>query len=162
VGNIFKLGSRYSKAADCTYLDQEGKERFILMGSYGIGLGRLMACIAEENHDDRGLTWPLSVSSFSIHLIALSGKNSQVNEQAELVYSNLMKNNFEPLYDDRQESPGIKFKDADLIGLPLRITVSEKSLDQGGVEMKLRCEEEKKIVPINQVIIQSMQWLKKS
>jgi prolyl-tRNA synthetase len=148
VGNIFKLGTRYTASLGANYLDEAGKEHPIVMGSYGIGSGRLLACVAEEHHDEKGLLWPISVAPFDVHLVALRGGN----EEAEKLYTSLRSAGLEVLYDDRDETPGVKFNDADLIGLPIRITVSERSLKEGGVELKLRQETEKRIVRIDKVV----------
>lgn len=153
VGNIFKLGTRYSEALGCTFQDAEGKERPVIMGSYGIGVGRLLACVAEAHHDEQGLIWPVSVAPYPVHLVALAGKGGPATlEAAEKLYADLCAAGFEPLYDDRPESPGVKFKDADLIGLPLRLTVAERSLQAGAVEFKRRDRTEKELVPLGQVI----------
>lgn len=150
VGNIFQLGTRYSKAMGCSYTDSAGNENPLVMGSYGIGLGRLMACIAEEHHDELGLVWPDSVAPFQVHLVLLAGKEPLNSTQAlgEQLYAALHQAGIETLYDDRLESPGVKFNDADLIGLPVRITISERALKQGGVEYKRRNQAEKSIVPV--------------
>lgn len=159
VGNIFKLGTNYSDSMGCSYLDAEGLEKPVVMGSYGIGSGRLLACVAEQHHDEQGLTWPLSVAPYAVHLILLRGKKSSdpyavdaTQETAESLYSQLWHAGIETLYDDRQESPGVKFNDADLIGLPVRLTVAERALQAGGVEMKLRSEAEKTIVPLDELL----------
>lgn len=149
VGNIFKLGIRYSDALGCTFLDEAGAQKPIVMGSYGIGVGRLLACIAEEHHDEKGLCWPVSVAPLPVHLVALAGRALEVGEKAEALYASLCQAGLEPLYDDRVESPGVKFADADLIGLPVRVTVSERSLKAGGVELKSRTSEEAFIVPFD-------------
>ena len=148
VGNIFKLGTRYSASLGANYLDVNGKEHPIVMGSYGIGSGRLLACVAEEYHDDKGLAWPISVAPFDVHLVALRGGN----QEAEKLYADLQASGLEVLYDDREETPGVKFNDADLIGLPIRLTVSERSLKEGGVELKLRRETEKRTLRIDKVV----------
>lgn len=151
VGHIFKLGTRYSDALGCNFLDEDGSSKPVIMGSYGIGVGRLLACIAEECHDDRGLIWPRSVAPYPVHLVALSAKSAEVAEKAETLYEQLCQAGIEPLYDDRPESPGVKFADADLIGLPLRLTISERSLSAGGVELKRRDASETRIVPITDI-----------
>ncbi|HEY4718434.1 MAG TPA: proline--tRNA ligase [Anaerolineales bacterium] len=148
VGNIFKLGTFYSKAMGANYLDKNGKEQPIVMGSYGIGSGRLLACVAEEHRDEKGLCWPMSMAPFDVHLVALRGSE----QQAEELYADLTAAGLEVLFDDREESPGVKFNDADLIGLPIRITIGERSLKEGGVELKLRREEDKRIVKLDQVV----------
>ncbi len=159
VANIFKLGTRYTEAMGATFLGEDGEQRPVIMGSYGIGLGRLLACIAEEHHDEHGLCWPVSVAPFAIHLVSLAGKNEQVQETAEMTAARLDGAGLETLYDDRSESAGVKFNDADLIGLPLRITVSERALKQGGVEMKLRNSSERKMIPLDQVVDEARRLL---
>ncbi len=141
VGNIFKLGTRYSAAINATYFDADGAQKPIVMGSYGIGSGRLLACIAEEHHDDKGLIWPITVAPYQVHLVSLGQP-----EPADRIYEALLKASIEVLYDDREESPGVKFNDADLIGIPLRVTVAAKSLAKGGVELKRRDQPKAEIV----------------
>jgi prolyl-tRNA synthetase len=138
VGNIFKLGTRYSESLGCEFLDKDGKAKPVIMGSYGIGVGRLLACIAEEHHDDKGLVWPISVAPYHAHLIRLAGENCDA--AANQLYENLAHEGVEVLFDDRAESAGVKFADADLIGLPIRITVSRRSLAGNSVEIKRRAE----------------------
>lgn len=156
VGNIFKLGTWISEATGCCYLDQDGKSQPIYMGSYGIGVGRLMACIAEEHHDEYGLIWPISVSPFQVHLVVLPSKSEITKNEcigmADNIYNQFEENNIECLLDDRQESPGIKFNDADLIGNPIRLTISDRSIKSGGIEHKLRDKPEKIILPIENTI----------
>jgi prolyl-tRNA synthetase len=147
VGNIFKLGTRYSAAIGAMYLAADGSQKPIVMGSYGIGSGRLLACVAEEHHDDKGLVWPISVAPYDVHLISLGRP-----EAADRIYEALREARTEVLYDDRDESPGVKFNDADLIGIPIRITVSARSLAKGGVEMKRRDQSETEIVPESSLI----------
>jgi prolyl-tRNA synthetase len=147
VGNIFKLGTRYTDSLGCTYLDKEGKSRSVVMGSYGIGVGRLLACIAEEHNDEHGLIWPITVAPYQVHLVALKGGE----EAAESLYTTLKSNGIEVLCDDRDETPGVKFNDADLIGIPIRLTLSKRSLQQGGVELKFRQEPPVLLVPLDEV-----------
>lgn len=147
VGNIFKLMTRFSEAMDATYVDEDGEAKPILMGSYGIGVGRLMACIAEEHNDEYGLIWPITVAPFDVHLVALRGGEDVADE----IYDRLRAAGLDLLYDDRDESPGVKFNDADLIGVPIRLTIGSRSLDQGGVELKLRQEKERELVPMDDV-----------
>ncbi len=154
VGNIFKLGTRYSEALGAYFLDADGEKKPVIMGSYGIGSGRLMACIAEEHHDDYGLIWPVTVAPYQVHLVVLAGRGStDTRETAEMLYTLLQQNDIEVLYDDRDESPGVKFNDADLIGIPIRLTVSERALKQGGIEFKRRSVTERSIVPHEEVIL---------
>lgn len=153
VGNIFKLGARYSEAMGCTYLDKKGESRPVIMGSYGIGSGRLLACIAEAHNDQHGLMWPVSVAPFHVHLLLLASRTDEaLQAAANRLYDELQTAEVEVLYDDRQESPGVKFNDADLIGLPIRLTVSERSMKAGGVEFKLRSQPEKEIIGYDEVI----------
>jgi prolyl-tRNA synthetase len=150
VGNIFKLGTRYSDSLGCKFLDKDGQSKPIIMGSYGIGSGRLLACIAEEHHDEYGLVWPISVAPYPVHLIALTGGEGA----AAQLDARLQAEGIEVLRDDRAETPGVKFMDADLIGIPLRLTVSERSLKQGGVEFKHRASKERAvtIVPLTETV----------
>ncbi|MFQ5610763.1 MAG: proline--tRNA ligase [Anaerolineae bacterium] len=148
VGNIFKLGTRYSDALGATFLDRDGKARPVIMGSYGIGVGRLLASVAEEYHDEQGLIWPVSVAPYHVHLVALRAGE----EAAGRLYETLRAEGVEVLYDDRDETPGVKFADADLIGVPLRLTVSKRSLERGGVELKHRAGKESVIVPVDEVV----------
>jgi prolyl-tRNA synthetase len=156
VGNIFKLGTWISEAMGCYYLDRDGKSHPIVMGSYGIGTGRLLACIAEEHNDDYGLIWPIAVSPFQIHLVVLPSKAASNQNDclllAESLYQQSNVEQMECLFDDREESPGIKFNDADLIGIPIRLTVSERSIKNGGIEYKHRDKPEKTIIPFDNVI----------
>ncbi len=148
VGNIFKLGTRYSEALGCRYTDGEGQEHPVVMGSYGIGVGRLLACIAEEHHDEYGLIWPLSVAPFHVYLVTLPSGEA-VSEQ---LYAALWAAGVEVLHDDRPERAGVKFYDADLIGIPIRLTVGQRSLEAGGVELKLRHRPEKQLIPPAEVV----------
>ena len=134
IGNIFQLGTRYSEAMNATYQDEEGKQIPVVMGSYGIGVGRLLACLAEEYNDEGGLKLPISVAPYQVHLVSLV-KDTAI---AESIYEDLTKAGIEVLYDDRKETAGVKFADADLIGAPIRITLGNRSLKEGKVEVKLR------------------------
>ncbi|MFW5713109.1 MAG: proline--tRNA ligase [Brevefilum sp.] len=150
VGNIFKLGTHYTESLGATFLDQDGKAQPIIMGSYGVGVGRLLACVAEEYHDDYGLIWPVSVAPYPVHLVLLPGKEPEAQEAAEALYRELTEAGLEPIFDDRDERAGVKFNDADLIGLPLRVTVSSRSLKNGGLEFKRRDADERWIVPLEE------------
>jgi prolyl-tRNA synthetase len=148
VGNIFKLGTKYSAPFDLTVTNEKGEKTPIIMGCYGIGLQRLMGTVVELESDEKGIIWPQSVAPFQVHLISL-GKN----EEAQKIYADLEKNNVEVLFDDRKDlSAGAKFADADLIGIPWRVVVSEKSLIGGGVEVKKRNKKESEIVEIEKLI----------
>lgn len=153
VGNIFKLGTRYSEAMGCHYLDAQGQPQPVVMGSYGIGIGRLLACIAEQHHDDAGLVWPITVAPYPVHLVLLAGRGSnETAEIAERLYTELESAGIQALYDDRLESPGVKFNDADLIGLPIRLTVSDRAMKAGGVEFKRRDRIEREVIPFESVV----------
>jgi prolyl-tRNA synthetase len=138
VGNIFKLGTRYSAALGATFLDAEGQQRPLIMGSYGIGIGRLMATIVEQQHDERGIRWPESVAPYSVHLVGLNLEATEVQQAAEELYAGLHAAGHTVLFDDRAENAGVKFNDADLIGIPVRLTVSRRTVPQGLAEVKRR------------------------
>jgi len=152
VGNIFKLGTRYSDSLGCTFTDQNGELHPVIMGSYGIGVGRLLACAVEEHHDEKGMKLPLSIAPFAIHMVVLPGKQIDVHPVVQQLEHSLINIGLEPLVDDREESAGIKFNDADLIGCPLRITVSERALKTGGVELKKRSGGDAWIVPLDTAV----------
>jgi len=146
VGNIFKLGTYYSAKMGATYLAEDGTKRPIAMGSYGIGLGRNLQTIIIENHDERGITWPIAVAPFEAHVVALPVKDAGVRAAAERLVAELEALGVEVLYDDRDDSAGVKFADADLIGCPFRVTVSKRNVALGKVELKARRSEEAALV----------------
>ncbi|MEA2642082.1 MAG: prolyl-tRNA synthetase [Chloroflexota bacterium] len=152
VGNIFQLGTRYTEALGATFLDAEGQARPIVMGSYGIGIGRLLACLAEAHHDERGLRLPIEVAPYEVALVRLSRGEPELDAQADVLHEALQAAGVEVLYDDREVSPGVKFADADLIGMPLRATISARSLQNGGVELKRRDQADLVIVPVEGVV----------
>ncbi len=145
VGNIFTLGTRFSKALDLEVLDEEGNRINPIMGSYGIGPGRVMGTVVEVLSDDKGIIWPESIAPFQVHLLMLGNKDA-VKEEADALYRKLVDAGVEVLYDDREGSAGEKFADSDLIGIPYRVVVSERSLADGGYEVKKRTEEKGEIV----------------
>ena len=151
VGHCFKLGTRYSDPTGATFLDENGKAQPIFMGSYGIGLDRLMATIVEKHHDEQGIIWPDSVAPYQVHLLHL-GKGDDVKEAADALYAELIQAGIEVLYDDRDASAGVKFNDADLMGLPWRVTVGGRGLAQGTVEVKRRSQEERESVPLAELV----------
>jgi len=152
VGNIFTLGFRFSEPLGLFYTIEKGDKLPVFMGSYGIGLSRLMGAIVEALSDDKGIVWPESIAPFKAHLLVL-GEKEEVSKEAEKVYQNLEKSNVEVLFDDRQEvSAGEKFADADLLGIPYRVVVSERSLKAGGVEIKKRTEEKGKIISSDELL----------
>ncbi len=153
-GHIFKLGTTYSEKMKAYFTDQKGQQKPLVMGCYGIGLGRLMAAIVEAHHDQHGIIWPEAVAPFSIHLLTINGQDSKLNhqikKQAEKLYSDFLKQGDEVLYDDRDDkSPGEKFAEADLIGIPWRIVISEKTLTKNSVEVKKRSDEKTELIKFN-------------
>jgi prolyl-tRNA synthetase len=143
VGHIFLLGTRYSEAMNAMYLDEQGAQRPLVMGCYGIGISRLMAALVEQQHDESGIMLPLAVAPFQVHLVQL-GSEPGVLEAVARLERDLEQLGIEVLVDDRDERPGVKFKDADLLGVPLRVTIAKKSLENGGVELKLRSQRDAK------------------
>lgn len=153
VGNIFKLGTKYSQALGATYLDEKSIAHPLVMGCYGIGVGRLIACIVEQFHDDQGICWPASVAPYHLSLVSLAtSKTPEVAAAADDIYQQLVGLGIEVLYDDRDERAGVKFNDADLIGLPLRLTVGGKGLQKGILELKIRRTNEVQEIPIGDVM----------
>jgi prolyl-tRNA synthetase len=138
VGHTFKLGTKYSQPMGATYLDEQGKEKEIVMGSYGIGVGRTVAAAIEQYFDENGIIFPLPIAPFQVLILPVNIKIDLLREMAEQLYQSLLKERIEVLFDDREETPGVKFKDADLIGIPLRATLGEKNLKKGLVEIKKR------------------------
>lgn len=152
VGNIFSLGTKFSAPFDLKYRDENGEEKLVVMGSYGIGLGRLMGIVVEVLSDDKGIIWPQSIAPFTVHLLAL-GEDEKIKEEAEKIYESLLKAGVEVLFDDRIEvSAGEKFSDADLIGIPYRAVISARSMKENGIELKKRAEEKGKIVSLDELL----------
>jgi prolyl-tRNA synthetase len=152
VGNIFKLGTDFTEKLGATYLAEDGSRQLVIMGSYGIGLGRAMACIVEEHHDEKGIVWPPQVAPYPAHLVALGAvKDPAVAEAAEGLYERLTSAGVDVLYDDRDESPGVKLTDAELLGMPRIVTISTRSLAGGGAEVTERATGERAIRPIAEV-----------
>jgi prolyl-tRNA synthetase len=160
VGNIFQLGTHYSDAMGCTYQDENDQPQPVIMGSYGIGIGRLLGCIAEQHNDEYGLNLPVTIAPYQVHLVVLQSKKSeQPGQVADQLYHDLQRARIEVLYDDRKESAGVKFNDADLIGIPLRITVAEKGLNEEKLELKYRGEKEKAWVAVEDIVPTVMERL---
>jgi len=152
VGNIFSLGTKFSTPFDLKYKDEKGEENFVVMGSYGIGLGRLMGTVVEVLSDEKGIVWPESIAPFKVHILAL-GNDDVIFDEAKDLYNKLNSLNIEVLYDDRKDmSAGEKFADADLIGIPYRVVVSARSKEQGGVEVKKRTEENGKVISVEELV----------
>ena len=151
VGHVFKLGTKYSKAMNATYLDRDGKEKLMIMGCYGIGIGRTSAACIEQNHDKDGIVWPMPIAPFHVIITPVNTKEEDLLRASEEIYNALTAEGIEAVLDDRDERAGVKFIDADLIGIPLRITVGKKNLTDGNVEIRFRSSGEVKIVPIETV-----------
>jgi len=152
VGNIFPLGTRFSDALGLTYKDESGKEQPVVMGSYGIGPARLMGTIVEVLSDEKGIVWPKEVAPFDVHLVAISSGNGDVVTEADRLYALLRESGIEVLYDDRDARAGEKFADAELIGIPTRLVVSEKTMQEGGVEMAGRIDASATIIPDSEIV----------
>ncbi|MCB1056826.1 MAG: proline--tRNA ligase, partial [Acidobacteria bacterium] len=148
VGHIFKLGTKYSEPMGCTFLDDGGTKHPMIMGCYGLGIGRTVAAAIEQNHDEDGIIWPLPLAPFEVLLIALNPNDEEVVRQADTLYDEMRAQGLEVLYDDRRDRPGVKFKDADLIGVPVRLVVGAKSLAEGQVEVSLRRDRERQMVAL--------------
>jgi prolyl-tRNA synthetase len=148
VGQVFYLGTKYSVAMGATYLDAEGRERPIEMGCYGIGISRLVAAAIEQNHDANGIIWPFSLAPFQVLLLPINYKDKAIREAADKLYQELQQNGVEVLLDDRDERPGVKFKDADLVGIPLRVTLGAKGLEKGCIELRSRRDSKTEEIPV--------------
>jgi prolyl-tRNA synthetase len=148
VGQVFYLGTKYSVAMGATYLDAEGRERPIEMGCYGIGISRLVAAAIEQNHDENGIIWPFSLAPLQVLVLPINYKDKAIHEAAEKLYRELQQNGVEVLLDDRDERPGVKFKDADLVGIPLRVTIGAKGLEKGCIELRSRRDGRTEEIPV--------------
>jgi prolyl-tRNA synthetase len=151
VGHLFKLGIIFSEKLGAYYLDRDGSQKLIVMGCYGIGIGRLLAAAIEQNHDERGIIWPVPIAPYHIYLCPLSLDEPEIASEAEELYHKLTAQGLEVLFDDRLESAGVKFNDADLLGLPIRLTLSPRTLRAGSAEIKRRAEKEAELVPLEEV-----------
>ena len=149
VGHVFKLGSFFTERMGATFLDRDGVAYPILMGCYGIGIGRLLAAAIEQNHDEKGIIWPIPIAPYQVHLCPLSSDNQEVVTKVDNLYAELTREGLEVIFDDREESPGVKLNDADLLGMPLRVVLSPRSLKSGSVELKMRCKKEAVLVPLD-------------
>ena len=151
VGHVFKLGTFFSERLGATYLDAQGQQHPIIMGCYGIGVGRLLAGAIEQNHDDAGIIFPVPIAPYQIHLVSLNPDRDEVRQTADELYARLQDEGLDVLYDDREESAGVKFNDADLLGLPVRLVVSPRNLRENAVEVKGRREENGRLMGIGEV-----------
>jgi len=152
IGHIFKLGTKYSAVLGANFLDAEGKQRPIVMGCYGIGVSRMLSAIIEQNHDNNGIIWPEEVSPYRITILPLDVTESKIMQGALLAYEELAKNGIEALLDDRDERAGVKFKDADLLGIPLQVIIGQEYLKKGTIELKVRRSQQKSIGGVQEIL----------
>jgi prolyl-tRNA synthetase len=148
IGHIFKLGTVFSQRQGAFYIDRDGVQKPLVMGCYGIGIGRLLAAVIEQNHDEKGIIWPVSLAPYQVYLCALGMDEAAISEAAEKLYAELCREGYEVLFDDRNESPGVKFNDADLLGMPVRLTLSRRTLKSSSAEVKPRKAKDVELVPL--------------
>lgn len=151
VGHVFKLGTKYSEAMGATFLNEKGEAQPMIMGCYGIGIGRTAAASIEQNHDEKGIVWPMPLAPFQVHLVPVNVKDKPTMDAAETIYKDLLDAGIDALMDDRDERAGVKFNDADLIGIPIRLTIGSKALKENSVEMKMRNMAEASLVKMGEV-----------
>lgn len=151
LGHIFKLGTKYSEALEANFLDKDGILKPIIMGSYGIGVERIIACYIEQNHDANGIIWDYPLAPFDLHLIPININSSLIKSKSDELYHSLINANYEVLYDDREETPGVKFNDADLIGIPYQLIIGEKNIKNGLIEIKNRRTQQRELIPENEL-----------
>lgn len=161
VGHIFKLGTKYSQPMRAMFLDKDGKEKPVVMGCYGIGVGRTVAAAIEQGHDQDGIVFPVAIAPFEVYLLPVNLSHLETKKASERLYQELHALGLEVLYDDRDERPGVKFKDADLLGIPLRITVSERTLKDGKVEFRIRKTRETFLVELNEAPLRAKEWIER-
>jgi prolyl-tRNA synthetase len=152
VGHVFKLGTKYSKAMKATYLDKNGKEQYMVMGCYGIGIGRTVAASIEQNHDPHGIIWPMTIAPYQVIITPVNVNDESIRNISENLYDTLLKKGVDVIIDDRDERAGVKFNDADLIGIPLRITIGKKALSEGKIEVKIRKSGEVKTLETDEAL----------
>jgi prolyl-tRNA synthetase len=162
VGHIFKLGTKYSEAMNATFLNQEGQDRFMVMGCYGIGVGRTVAAAIEQNHDENGIALPFAIAPFEVEVLPVNTSHAESMEVANSAYKALVDKGIETILDDRNERPGVKFKDGDLIGIPFRVTVGERALKEGNVEIKVRTQKEAIKVKKEEVVAKVIEYVEMS
>ena len=160
LGHTFNLGTRYSKSMKATFLDEDGKEKLMIMGCYGIGVSRIIAAVIEQHNDENGIIWPISITPFPVTILPLNMNDEKQKSLSEKIYSDLQSAGLEVLLDDRDEPAGVKFKDADLIGIPLKIVLGEKTLKEGKIELQIRSTGEKIKVEISKVIDEIVKLIK--
>jgi len=162
VGHIFKLGLKYSEAMNATFLDKDGKERHMVMGCYGIGVGRTVAAAIEQGYDENGIALPIAIAPFEVNVLPVNNTHAESMELADNVYKALMDKHIDVVMDDRNERPGVKFKDCDLIGIPLRVTIGERNLKEGYVELKVRNEKESQKIKKEDIIGRVVSYVEES
>jgi prolyl-tRNA synthetase len=160
VGHLFKLGTAYSNALDAFYLDNQGLQKACVMGCYGLGVSRVLASAIEQNHDSRGIIWPLSIAPYQVQLLGIGLDKPDVIKETENLYDQLTSAGLDVLYDDRPESPGVKFNDADLLGIPVRLVVSPRTLENNSVEIKNRVESEAAYISLDGALAEILDRLK--
>ncbi|RLW70984.1 MAG: hypothetical protein B6D68_00135 [spirochete symbiont of Stewartia floridana] len=159
VGHVFYLGTKYSEAMDCRFLDEKGQSLPAEMGCYGIGVGRTMAAAIEQNHDDNGMKWPIPIAPWEVVILPLHLNDGAVAAAAETIYAELCKAKIDVVVDDRDERPGFKFKDADLIGYPLQVVLGSKSVSNGKAELKYRQTGERAEIPLSEAAGHIVKWV---
>jgi len=152
VGHVFKLGTKYSKAMKAVFLDKDGQEKIMIMGCYGIGIGRTVAACIEQNFDENGIIWPMPLAPYQVIITPVNINEDAIMKAAESIYSEMLNCGIEVILDERDERAGVKFKDADLIGIPIRITIGQKNLVAGNIELKIRKTGENKLYPLQQIV----------
>jgi prolyl-tRNA synthetase len=152
VGHVFKLGTKYSKAMKAVYLDKNGKEQYMVMGCYGIGIGRTVAASIEQNHDEHGIIWPLTIAPYQVIITPVNVNDEKIKIISEKLYASLLEKGVDVIVDDRDERAGVKFNDADLIGIPLRVTIGKKALSEQKMEVKIRKSGKVKILATDKVV----------
>ena len=152
VGHVFKLGTKYSKAMKAVYLDKDGQEKIMIMGCYGIGIGRTVAAGIEQNYDENGIVWPMPLAPYHVIITPVNVNEKNIMDVAENLYNSIKALGIDVIFDDRDERAGVKFKDAELIGIPLRITIGQKNLSQGNVELKIRKTGENKLYSLQEIV----------
>jgi prolyl-tRNA synthetase len=157
VGHVFKLGTKYSKAMKAVYLDKDGQEKTMIMGCYGIGIGRTVAACIEQNYDKNGIVWPMPLAPYQVIITPVNVSEEDIMKAAENLYNSMLAEGIEVIFDDRDERAGVKFKDADLIGIPLRIIIGQKNLLQGNVELKIRKTGENTLYSLQEIVQQVKQ-----
>lgn len=158
IGNTFKLGTKYSESLGLNYVDEHNQLKPVVMGCYGLGIERMIAAIVEQNHDEKGILWPMNIAPYTVGIVCINGKEEQQKETAETLYATLQKEGIDVLLDDREERPGVKFNDMDLIGIPLRITIGKK-IKEGVIEIKARNSEETLEIPLEEATQKILQMI---